>query len=202
MIEILPLILSLVIATFIAYFELVTTTYPRTGFLLRNCLKLYIYSFIYGLISLGLMLAWKSLIANEVVQVKGIVIENVWAQAVFIGVSTKALLNINLFTVGHGESKMPIGIKTILQLFEPWFLREIDLFHFSSLQGYLKPFSDSFSEIEPVKKKIKDNIPPKFPGQEKNAFIKDLDDAQNTNSALDLYLNFAGRNNFERVFHQ
>jgi uncharacterized membrane protein len=67
-----PPFLAFVIATFLAFLELVTSKYPRTPFLLRRSLALYGYALVYGLIAFGVTLGIGSLINAGVIKLAGI----------------------------------------------------------------------------------------------------------------------------------
>jgi uncharacterized membrane protein len=91
--DILPLVVVFFVGAVFSGYELLSTTYPMTCyFILRNSRSIYAYSIIYGIISIIFM---------EGIDYFGIfkcvvtpVLSNVWVQAVFVGISTKAFLHI------------------------------------------------------------------------------------------------------------
>jgi len=143
-----PPILAFAIATFLAFLELVTSKYPRTAFLLRKSSALYGYVLVYGLIAFGVTLGIGSLIKAEIIKLSGIGLSNPWAQAVAVGVSFKALLHIRLFSVSVGSETFPIGVETLVQLFEPYLLRTIDLDCFNAMEAYIAPRAAARQNLE------------------------------------------------------
>ena len=195
-----PPLLSFLIGFVIALAELITSKYPRTFFVLEKCWKIYVYSLIYGAISFFLMLSIKSLIGAKIVELSGPYISNVWVQAVIVGIVTKALLHIRLFSVGINSRSIPIGIETLILLFEPWFLREIMLDEFNGIRDFIENAQTHYNNLDKVKEKIKQNIPSKLPRNEKYAFLSDLSEKERVADAMEHFLQNFGKSSFERVF--
>ena len=102
-----------------------------------------------------------------------------------------------------GSQPFPVGVETLVQLFEPWLLRDIDLDHFNALRQFLASRALKYSGLAAVKASITANIPPTFPAQERAAFLADLNNTTTTTTvveAMELYLGFVGKKNFDRVF--
>ncbi len=195
-----PAILAFVIAAFISVLELITAKYPRTYFLLRKNLKLYVYALIYGVIAFGIMLGLRALVTAGTIKLEGLGLSSPWVQAIAVGVTTKAFLHINLFNVTVGAQTMPVGLETLVQLFEPTLLRMILLDEFNAVRSYVKPYADKHSLLTDDRAKIKENIPSTLPTQERAAFESDLDKTSTVTEAMELFLRFLGRANFNRVF--
>ncbi len=195
----LPPLLSLIIAICLTTLELVTSKYPQTFFLIKRSIPLYLYSFSYGLISFFLMLGLKSLIDAELIKLEGYAVSNVWVQAIIIGTATKALLHIRFFNVSIGSQSFPIGLETIVQLFEPWLLRKIEIFEFNALRTFIQAAENHYNDLNDVKTKIRENIPP-LSKAEKVAFLADLDGKATVSEAMELYLRYFGKTSFKRIF--
>jgi len=194
-----PSILAFFVAAFLSLLELVTSKYPQTSFLLWRSRAFYAYGFIYGLLALGATLGLGALSATGAIKLQGLGMSSPWVQAVAIGISFKALLHIRLFSVTTGSEAFPIGVETLVQLFEPSLTRKILLDHFNALQGFIGPRADKYRDLVNVKKNIADNIP-ELPAQEGTAFLMDIQQAASVRQAMELYLKLVGRPGFDRVF--
>ncbi len=178
--------------------SIVTSIYPRTSpFLLRKSWNLYIYSIIYGVLAFFVMLL---IVGSGLVKLEGFGTSNIWIQAIIVGISTKAFLHVRLFSVNTDSKSFPIGIETILQIFEPWLLTEIDLDEFNIVKEFVDNVEKKHSNLDEVKKKIIENIPSNLPKKDKSAFLLDLDDRKTVSNSMELYLRQFGKKSFNRVF--
>lgn len=195
----LPPLLSLITALCLIKLELVTSKYPQTFFLIKRSTHLYLYSLSYGIISFFLMFGLKFLIDAGSIKLEGYAISNVWVQAIIIGIATKALLHIRFFNVSIGSQSFPIGLETIVQLFEPWLLRKIEIFEFNELRTFIQADAERYKSLNYVKRKIKENMPP-LPNAENIAFKEDLNGKATVSEAMELYLRYFGKRSFKRIF--
>lgn len=193
---------ALLIASGITLLELITTEYPRTyPLLLRDSKKIYVYSIIYGAIAFGVTIGIDSLIASDVVTLEGIGLSNLWIRAVAIGLTVKAFLHIRLFTVGiSGRDQFPIGVETIVLLFEPWLLRDIEIDHFNTMRAYIQPRLAKYNDLQNVKQLITDNVPTSLPAEERKAFITDINEKTSIVEAMEKFIRYLGMRSFERAF--
>lgn len=191
-------LLAFAIAAAFTALELITGQYPRTFFLISGCYQLWAYAVIYGLIAVAVVLLLPYLTSTTI---EGIGLESPWVRAIAIGVSVKAFLHIRLFNVGTGPGQsFPVGVESIVQIFEPWLLRSIDLEHFNAIRQYVTRYANQYPDLEVVKGKIKGEIPTKFTPQEQAALHSDVGTADSTENAMEIYLTYVGRKTFERVF--
>ncbi len=195
-----PPLLAFGLAALIASLELITSKYPRTYFLLRRSWALYAYALIYGLIGFGVMLGLHLLLQADVVKLEGLGLSSPWVQSIAIGVSIKAFLHIRLYSVSAGAQSFPIGIETMVQIFEPWLLRTIELEHYSAGREFIGPRVNKFSDLTAVKTSITANIPSTFSNEERAGFLAGVGKATTVTEAMELYLGFLGKRNFDRVF--
>lgn len=197
-----PALLALFTASFITLLELITSEYPRTyTLILRNSKKIYAYSIIYGLIAFGTTLGIASLVDGDFVRLGGPGLANIWIRALAIGFTVKAFLHVRLFTVGiSGREQFPIGIETIVQLFEPWLLRDIQIDHFNCIRSYIQPRLATYNNLATVKQTIESNIPTMLPDAERKAFQQDVSQAASVAEAMELYIGFLGLRSLERAF--
>jgi hypothetical protein len=212
--QLLTALIAFIIGGIVSFFELVTSKYPRTIFLLLKSKKLWLYVLIYGTISFCIMLLFDFLVAKEIITIKGLesgennLLKAFWLKALIVGVSTKAFLHIRIFSANVGSQSIPIGIETIVQIFEPWLLQEIELDEFNLIRDYIEPTKHQYTEnnenqnnnLQIVKDKILENLPRKFRGNERDGFIRDLDKINTVSEAMELYLTTFGKSNFERTF--
>jgi hypothetical protein len=195
-----PSMLALFVASLVTGLELLTSKYPRTVFSLTKCRPLYAYLLIYGLISLAFMLGLDALIAGKKVTLEGVGLQSRWVRAVVVGLSTKAFLHINLFSIAVGPKTFPLGTETIVQLFEPWLLEEIYLYEFAAVSDFVDQIAARHTDLAIVKSRIKGNLPQTFVGAERAGFELSVDTQTSVKSALELYLRRFGKTNLTRVF--
>ncbi len=188
---------AFLIAATITGLELITSKYPRTYFLLYRCTALYAYIAIYGVIGLGTTL----LLPYLPVKIEGIDQSSAWINAILVGISIKAILHIRLFNVTTGAgNEFPVGLETILQLFEPWLLRTIDLDHFMGVRRYIGLRSARYVDSGVVRATILANIPPAFTAAERAALTTDVAHLTTVAELMELYLSYVGRGTFEQIF--
>lgn len=198
-----PGLLAFVIAGLVAVLELVTTPrYSRTFFVLtpRRCWALYAYGLIYGVVALLVTLGLNSLIGAGSLQLQGLDLSNPWVQAMAIGLTVKAFLHVRLFNATVGSQSVPIGIETLVQLFEPWLLRTIEIDLFNGVRDFLNPRAQRYSNLNVVRQLIKDNVPESLPEQERVAFLVDIERKESVLTAMEAFLRFLGKTTFDRVF--
>ena len=150
---------SFLIAFSVAWLELVTSKYPRTIGLFYRSWALWAYAILYGVISFGFTLGYEPLVRSGVLsavtglQAKGDApakagtapngggreIHTPWLVAIVFGLSAKALMHIRLFAVPvpGSQERFPVGPETVVQLFEPWLLRTIDVQEDLAVSRYL-----------------------------------------------------------------
>jgi len=151
-------------------------------------------------IGYGVALGLGSLTEAEILTLEGPGVDNPWVQSVVVGVIIKSLLHLRVFSVGTGTDSFPVGIETIVQIFEPWLLRTIALDHFDTLRRYIDPRANHHNNLDVVKQRIKQNLPTAFADHERIAFEADVDKANTVVDAMELYINFAGKRSFNRIF--
>ncbi len=198
--NVLPATLAFLIAALFTALELLTSKYPRTLFLLKKCRALYAYVGIYGLLSLLVLLGLNALTEAGKVTLEGIGLQSPWVKAIVVGLSTKAFLHINLFSVSVGTRAVPLGTETIVQLFEPWLLEEIYLYEFNAVSDFIAPRANKYPDLVAVKTKIKANLPQSLSGPERMGFEAGVDAQTSVSSAMEVYLRRFGKTNFLRVF--
>ena len=197
-----PALLSFALAASLAALELITSKYPRTFSLLRRCWAFYAYAIIYGVIAFCVMFGLGALVKSGTVKLEGLGLSSVWVQAVVIGVTLKAFLHIRLFNVTIGAESFPVGVETLVQLFEPWLQRTIELDHFNALRNYIAPLALRYTDLDLVKKQIAQNLPPSMSaeGVEGKAFLADVQQASSVTEVMRLYMTSVGRRLFDSVF--
>jgi hypothetical protein len=199
--NLIPPLLAFTVALAVSGLELITSSYPRTGYFIASCRQVYAYVLVYGLIAFSVTLGFDGLVEHGLLNLQGLGMSNAWLRAVALGVSVKALLHIRLFTVGVGDSKMPVGTETIVQMFEPWLLEQIELHEFNSIRAFLAPWETRYNEISAVRANILRNLPYTFSGSERVAFEVSLKKKSNSpTECMEMYLRRFGKKSFVRAF--
>lgn len=192
-----PTALALVLAFGISYWELVTSKYPRTVFLVRRCGYLYAYSGIYGFIAVAVMIAYEAIVPHT--GPHSFIGGNLWIRAIIVRLFTKSFLHFRLFTVpGHPEPT-PIGFETITLMFVPYLLREIELSH-DRQEMLFATHRVGNRTLEEVLIAINNNLPDSMAKRDRQGFVASLKKAKTPVRAARLYLRLVGRGHFEMVF--
>ncbi len=192
-----PTILAFLLAGSIAYWELVTSKYPRTVFLTFRCPHIYAYSFVYAAAAVIIMLTYEAIVPHN--GSRSSFSGNPWVRAWAIGLFTKSFLHFKIFTVpGHPEPT-PIGLETIMLMFVPYLLREIELGHDRRELQFVKGRVESLS-LEVVSKAIQDHLPVAMAKRDQQGFLASVKKSKDGIRAARLYLRLVGRGHFEMVF--
>lgn len=186
-----PAILAFLLGSSLAWLELVSSRYLRTLFLIKKHWALIVYSTTYGVISLLAVLVW-DLIPGLTSQGA----TSPWLRALVAGFSTKALLHIRVFTLPGGS---PFGTESIVHLFEPALLQNIDLHEFSEVRNFVQIKANKYKDLNKVKTDILANLP-RLDDAEKKSFETDIEKATTVVASMEAYLRRFGRGNFSRVF--
>jgi len=200
--DILPLVVVFVVGAIFSGYELLSTTYPMTCyFILRNSRSIYAYSIIYGIISVIFMVGIDYFGIFKCVVTP--VLSNIWVQAVFVGISTKAFLHIRFFNA----DPIPIGFETIVYLFEPMLLKQINLDDYNAVEEYILKTSKGYSNLAEVLIIIERHLPSNDRDLSM-AFLQDtkteldgyIDDDKKILVAMEKYLREYGSSSFQRAF--
>jgi hypothetical protein len=185
------LALTFVVATVVTAIELITTKYPRTPGFVTKSRWFYAYILVYGALG-ATALALLPLVGSEI-RMTGVGLENPWVKALLVGFSVKAVLHIRIVTVSTGPNQsFPVGLETLVQLFEPWMLTSLELDHFSAQQAFIKPRAAKQGSLAAAKKAALSNIPPGFPAAVKTALIGDINRCMTAQEVLSAYLKYVG----------
>jgi hypothetical protein len=192
-------VLAGVIAVAVTALELITTKFPRTPAFVVRSVWFYVYIFAYGVIAAGAY-ALLPLIGTRV-DPATIGLSNPWIQAGVVGLSVKALLHIRVFNVSTGPGRdFPVGLETIVLLFEPWLIRSIELDVFSQLMGFVGPRASQCPTLSDAQSRAINNIPNTFSPAEKAALIADIMRATVVTDVIVAYISYAGLNVTRKVF--
>lgn len=194
--------LAFLVTYFFTILELITSKYPKTyTFILTKC-QLHIYGTIYGIFSFIIFILLDELIQSQNLKIAGLSLSNIWVKAFLIGVSAKGLMKIRLWTINLDSTSFPVGMDSIVQLFEPWLLQEIELKEYNAVKRYLRNYTERWNDLDEVKNKVNNNIPLRsLSDVEKKTFKIDVDEAKSIPDVMELYLRKFGQETFERVFH-
>lgn len=205
-----PTIIAFCIGAFFTWFELRVSKYPTTGHFIAFIRPVLIYCIAYGVIAAAGFLLSGSLISSGKLKIEGLGLDSPYAPyilAIVLGLSSKAIMQLNLYTVTVGSTPFPLGFQTIVQLFEPFLIRSILIREDGEVRNFIKPFADKYpitktdkTKLSELKKKIIANIPQQLPKSERSAFENDIAKDEDVHEAMERFLRFLGRGTFLQVF--
>jgi hypothetical protein len=195
-----PAVITFSTGAIFTWFELRTSKYPNTGFLISFKRPFLIYCGIYGIIALAGFLLSDLLLTKGTLKIEGVGADSFYIRAIVIGFSSKAIMQLNLYTVTTGSTAFPIGFQTFAQLFEPYLLRSILLEEFNEVRKFVLPFVTEHPLLPVVKDMISQNIPISLSQQERAAFENEIAKDQQVHVAMERFLRFLGPGTFRRVF--
>jgi hypothetical protein len=154
---------------------------------------------IYGVLAGLLQYLWP-LLADQT-RMTGIGIGNGWVRALITGFFIKGLLHIRLVNVATGPGKsFPLGLESIVRIFEPWLLTEIGLHVFSAKKVWLKKHVGAYADVAMARARALDNIPSGFDPAEQASLRADIKRADSAEKVLDVYVTYAGPKALASVF--
>jgi hypothetical protein len=208
-------VLAFAISGGIAWVELVTSRYPRTVQLFwRRSRALWVYAALYGAIACGFTLGYEPLARAGVFRIEIAGAREApaedyhpsWLIAVLIGLSTRALLHIRIFSVPSAGSKdtFPVGTETLILLFEPWLLESVALTDYNAVAEYLGRKTAHYPDLDAVKVRIREGLPapssPLLPDVVRKALLDDIKSAKTVEIALETYLRAFGVASLDQRF--
>ena len=126
---------------------------------------------------------------------------NPWIKAAVVGFTIKAFLHVRLFTVSTGPgSSFPVGIETIVQLFEPWMLRSLELDHWNKQQAFATARAGAFPTVAAASAQALANIPTVTTHAVRAAFNADIAAAGTQAEVIVVYMKYFGTASAKRVF--
>ncbi len=197
-----PPLFGFVVAGILAWVELVTSRYPRTFTFIRTSPALYSYCFIYGIIGFAVLFGFDALVSAGVLKAEGLGLSNPWIRAFEIGVAVKALLHIRLFTVTAGSQPFPVGIESLVQLFEPWLLDRVEQDEFNEKSSYIEQKRHEYPEVtvKQFKVRLSAATRPSLSQKERSAIAIDIANALTADEAMTIYLDRFGRRTLDRLY--
>jgi hypothetical protein len=194
-----PLILAMSTGAIAAGADLLTAEYNTTmWFVLRKSAAFYLYTLIYGAISGLAFMIFPHFVSLRMVdaQMPG----SPWIWAILTGIFTRSLLQLNLFSIGTGPTTMKVGLRSLVNLFEPKLLRDILLDEFNAVRAFVTTRVDTHTDLTSVKERIEQAIPDTLPEPEKQAFLRELAQPTTVTEAMEKFLRFVGRGDFVLTF--
>jgi hypothetical protein len=186
------------VAWIVVIVELLSSEYPRTYFALTKSKSLALYAAFYGLLAVIALFLFATVV--DIRLANGVALMSPWVTAAICGASIKSVLQLNIATIRIGSERIPIGLKTLVQLFEPPLLRSIAFQEFLGVRALVSKFVTADRVIGEVKRAATDGIPPSLPKAEREGFSADVELSTSVERVMTLYLRFAGREAFTRVF--
>jgi len=183
--------------------ELLSNKYSMTFCFLSRSKSFFAYGAAYGFSSVAFLwcLQYFGLYSCLVTTLLG----NAWAQAIVIGLITKALLHVSIFRA----DSIPICLETFSHIFEPRLLKQIALDEYNVRQQYISAAQVRYPDLNLALNLITQNIPDLGPISE--AFFDDLryklfvefdgeSDQSKIKFAMNSYLVEFGKQTFQRTF--
>jgi hypothetical protein len=192
-------LLSAIIAPVVTGLELITTKYPRTSIFALYSAWFYAYVIMYGVIAAAAYMLLP--LVGAQVNMTGIWLANPWVQAVATGFSVKAVLHIRVFNVSTGPGKdFPVGLETIVLLFEPWLLRSVELDVFDRLKDFVEDRAARYATVADARQQAFTNIPNMFSSAEQAALTADITRATTSANVIIAYVGYVGLKVTRRAF--
>ena len=201
-----PGLLAFVVGASITGVELLTSKYPNTTSFAVKSSSLWLYVIIYGALA-ALVTTFAARLGVSFHQ------GSPYLRAIEAGIGVKAFLHINLFSVSTSPTTtFPVGVESLVQIFEPKLLRNILLDEYTLVISYLNPKVRTYPNPPNVKATISASVPGALSLAERTAFLTDLDGiipnvlpAGYNNSAgiaraMELYLRLVGKSLVDQVF--
>jgi hypothetical protein len=195
------LLIALPIAGALAASQLINDEYPNTWFLFtpRKCKAFYGYLLLWGSVAFALAIAFDSLVARDIVKIKGLKLESPWVQALIVGLTAKALTQISIYNFTYGPRTLPVGPSLVLQPLEPLLLKKIKQCEASELQIFVDSRAQKYADVSHVREKIK-TAPSDLTGPERLAFEEEIEDAQSVKAAMEKHVSTLGKKSFDAAF--
>jgi hypothetical protein len=191
MIALITFMLATVTGSVFTIFDIVSARFGTTMTLvLRRSKAIYLLGFIHGIIA-GLV----SLLHPHVIDIhfaNGTSFRSPWIWAIVTGAFTRSLFQSSFFTVSTGRSSTAIGLKSIVQLFEPSLMREVILDEFFAVRSFVQKYAASHPDLDALRALITENLPPDLPEPERQAFLSELALAKTVIEAMEKFLRFVG----------
>jgi|SRR5579884_3822181 len=139
----LPALLALFIASCSIIIDRITTKHLHTHFIIMKCPQLYFYALIYGAgaFTITFFLPYNKLSLS-----------NAWIEALIVGVTIRAFLNITLFSVPIPNTKetVSLGIQAAIRPIENLILTTMNEAYDIQLMSFLSPIMQHYTDPECV----------------------------------------------------
>jgi len=199
---ILAALLALLISSVMSAIQLVTSQYPNTWFLFtpRKSKAFYAYCILlWGGVGFVTSLLLNTLIANDVVTIKGLNLQSPWVRAVIVGLSAKAFAQLSFYDLTVGTRTVPLGPGLIVQPVQPWLLKQIGQDEGSDLRNFVTDRAAKYPDLQNVRWRIK-HAPHDLTGSDRIAFELQIDAALTVEEAMEIHVRVQGRKSFYTAF--
>lgn len=188
--------------------------HPEAGTFLMpwHCPALYGYCFVYGVIAAGLTMASPYLPLLNAVKIGGVAIDNVWVNAILIGLLVRVIIGRPLAISINGKS---FNIGALGSRVDKVFLRKIRLNVLFSQRRHVQGRMDTMTKktLTETQRLIRRCVRDALPFEEETALMGDLKNIADANPAdypqdekiedsLCVFLNVVGRKNFNQAIGQ
>lgn len=134
----LPYLIAFVFGALFSVFDVLSIKYRKISTFIYNSISLYAYAVCFGVFgTLIFGLLRNGLLGSEVFFTG--MGENIYIQAAFVGIFTKAFFDIKIFSFSTGQDKtFPVGIKTISHFIEEPLLSKMEVDWFKNYSRFIK----------------------------------------------------------------
>ncbi len=199
-------VISFLIGVYIALSDLFNSTSLYFAFA-RRSLALWVLGAIYGIFAVVFLYLLSEYFIrieiNSTVFRRPIGDEALfWVYVIFCGISIKSLLNISFYNVRMDGKSFPIGLATLVRIFEPQLKKSIETDHYIAFDTFLthaeaKTVHLSLMDIHNV---IRNQILTRFEASEVSAFLLDLASRRTVRESYIFYLRAYGKKMFCHTF--
>lgn len=189
--------IAFIVAFTLVVLELITSSYPRVGRFLFSIPLFYAYVLPYAVLSTCAFALIDHFEAQKIIDLGPL--NHDLAQAITLGIVTKSLVNLKLFSVRLGAETLPVGPDILFKIYEPWLLGSIEL----EMDNRIISFATATAKPLPTPEaidKFKQNIPPSYPPDLKGALQVDVEAMDTVHDVFHLFIISFGIAHFTRVF--
>jgi hypothetical protein len=168
------------------------------GFLPLRCPFFYVRCATYS--AWGVLIAWLCDSIPTLMKFGGFTDVSRYIVALFLGLAIPALLKVSLGTLRVANTEVPLGLSAIATPFDEALCDAINACMDQRISKFLDEHAEKFWDLERVQAMIRANIPDRLDRTRREKFWKKLEMATSARHALELYLRFVHKADFQSVF--
>jgi hypothetical protein len=169
----------------------------------KKCRAFWWYVLFYGGIGALAVILFDFLTAQGFLEVHGLGINTWWGKAIYIGGTARAILSINVYQQTDASGKptgRPFGLKIVVDDAEKYFIKEARRQGWREIRKYVRPRADRFPDLDDVRQKVLDELPPIMDDDELKSFVDDINSENRVLPLMERYLKTVGKDIFDDAF--